>query len=297
MLSAFILLVHSCKIIITEYCKEERLMVKVLFIGVVILTLSVFPAFAAEDKTAPPDAGIQKVVEETLGQGVHVIRTDKPEKAPIEGWKQTRVWIETAYGETPVLFYSTGDGKFIFAGSIFSDSGENLTRKEVGETKPRHIEDAKMELNEDYMIGDKNAVVKAVLWLGADKYSGQLFKTFYDLYNNNKDKVVLYIKFFPMSAPDLNKVKALTCFKGEALAKALQVVYDANPMWGSPEDLEAFRKTGDLKACNDELVLKDMKLTETLKLPAQPQVFVNGTLLINEATKENVSKLAGIELR
>jgi hypothetical protein len=272
-------------------------MAKVLFIGVVMLILSVFTAFAGEDKTAPPDASIQKVVGETLGRGVHIIRIDKPEKSRVEGWKQTRVWIETAYGETPVLFYSTEDGKFIFAGSIFSASGENLTRKEVGETKPRRIEDAKMELNEDYMIGNKKAVVKAVLWIGSDQYSGELFKTFYDLYNNNKDKVVLYIEFFPMSAPDLNKVKALTCFKGEALAKALQVVYDANPMWGSPEDLDAFRKTGDPKACNDELVLKDMKLTRTLKLPAQPQVFVNGTLLINEATKENVSKLAGVELR
>jgi hypothetical protein len=271
-------------------------MVKVLFIGVVILTLSVFPAFAAEDKTAPPDAGIQKVVEETLGKGVHIVRMDKPEKSPIERIKQIRVWVESVYGETPILFYSTGDGKFIFAGSIFSDSGENLTRKDVGQTKPRHIEDAKMELNEDYMIGNKNAAVKAVLWLGADKYSGQLFKTFYGLYDNNKDKVVLYIKFFPMSAPDLNKVKALTCFKGEALAKALQVVYDANPAWGSKEDLDAFRKTGDPGVCNDELIFGNMKLAKKLQLPVHAIAFVNGTMLIEEPTKQNVMKLAGTDL-
>ena len=237
-----------------------------------------------------------KVIEQTLGKGVKIIRTETPEKSPVPNWKQTRVWIASVYGETPVLFYSTEDGKFIFAGSIFNASGENLTRKDVGETKPKFIETAKMDLNEDYMIGNKEATVKAVLWIGADPYSKELFQTFYDLYNRNKDKVALYIKFYPRSQPDMEKMNALTCFKGAALVNALKVVYNASPLWGSKEDLEAFKKTGDLSACNNELILKDLNLAATLKLPNHPVAFVNGTMLIEKASKENIMKLAGTKL-
>lgn len=237
-----------------------------------------------------------KVIEETLGTGVKIIRTEAPEKSPIPNWKQTRVWLASVYGETPVLFYSTADGKFIFAGSIFNASGENLTRKDVGETKPKVIETAKMDLNEDYMIGKKEAPVKAVLWIGADPYSKELFETFYDLYNNNKDKVALYIKFYPRSRQDMEKMNALTCFKGAALVKALKVVYNASPLWGSNEDIDAFKKTGDLSACNNDLIPKDLDLAATFKLPNHLVVFINGTMLIKKATKENIMKLAGTKL-
>ena len=237
-----------------------------------------------------------KVVEQTLGKGVKIIRTEAPENSPIPHWKQTRVWIASIYGETPVLFYSTEDGKFIFAGSLFDASAENLTRKDVGKTIPKFIENAKMELNEDYRIGNKEATVKAVLWIGADPYSKELFQTFYDLYNNNKDKVALYIKFHPRSQSEKEKMNALTCFKGAALVNALKVIYDASPLWGSKEDIDAFKKTGDLSACNNELILKDLNLAATLKLPNHPVAFVNGTMLIEKASKENIMKLAGTKL-
>ena len=110
-------------------------MMRCLSIALILFIFSLSIAFAEEAGTSAGESEIiQKVVEKTLGKGVKIIRTDNLEKSPIEGWKQTRVWIESVYGETPVLFYSTGDGKFIFAGSIFSSSGENLTRKDVGET-------------------------------------------------------------------------------------------------------------------------------------------------------------------
>jgi hypothetical protein len=273
-------------------------MMRCLSIALILFIFSLSLAFAEEAGTSASESElVQKVVEKTLGKGVKIIRTDNPEKSPIEGWKQTRVWIESVYGETPVLFYSTGDGKFIFAGSIFSSSGDNLTRKDVGETRARVIELEKMEPNPDYMIGKNDAAVKSVLWLGTDMYSKELFETFYDLYKKNQDKVVLYIKFYPKSKPDREKMVALTCFKNEALVKGLQVIYDAHPDWGSSEDLAAFQKTGEPEACNEEQVLKDLKNAATLKLPPHPIAFVNGSILIDKATRENVMKLAGTELK
>jgi len=273
-------------------------MMRCLSIVLILFIFSLSIAFAEEVRTSASESEIMlKVVDKTIGKGVKIIRTDNPEKSPVEGWKQIRVWIESVYGETPVLFYSTGDGKFIFAGSIFNSSGENLTRKDVGETRAKFIENETMELNKDYMIGNKDAAVKAVLWLGADTYSKELFEAFYDLYNKNQDKVALYIKFYPKNKPDREKITVLTCFKNEALVKGLRVIYDAHPDWGSKEDLEAFKKTGDLQACNEEPVLKDLKIAATLKLPPHPVAFVNGSMLIDKATRENVMKLAGTELK
>ena len=273
-------------------------MMKCLSIILILLIFSLSLAFAEEAKTAASESEILlKVVENILGKGVKIVGTDNPEKSPVEGWKQTRVWIESVYGETPVLFYSTEDGKFIFAGSIFSSSGENLTRKDVGETRALFIEMEKMELNLDYMIGKKDDAVRAVLWLGADTYSKELFETFYDLYQKNMDKMALYIKFYPKSKPDREKLIALTCFKNEEMVKGLRVIYDAHPDWGSEEDLEAFKKTGDLQACNEEQVSKDLKNAATLKLPPHPVALVNGSMLIDKATRENIMKLAGTELK
>ena len=261
------------------------------FVSLINPTIS-FSEEEKKEKVSPLDV----VVEKTLGKGVKIIRTENPENSPVPNWKQIRVWIDSVYGETPVLFYSTEDRKFIFAGSIFNASGENLTRKDVGETIPKFVPDAGMELNEDYMIGNKDARVKAVLWIGADPYSKELFETFYDLYNKNKDKVVLYIKFYPRSEPDMEKIKALTCFKAEALIDALKTIYNASTMWGSKEDLDAFKKTGNVSACNDELVFKDLNLASTLKLPIHPVAFINRIMLTDKATRENIMKLAGTEL-
>jgi len=154
-----------------------------------------------------------------------------------------------------------------------------------------------MEPNPDYMIGKKDAAVKSVLWLGTDMYSKELFEAFYDLYQQNLDKIALYIKFYPKSKPDREKMVALTCFKNEALVKGLQVIYDAHPEWGSSEDLAAFKKTGEPEACNEEQVSKDLKIAATLKLPPHPVALVNGNMLIEKATRENVMKLAGTELK
>jgi len=257
-------------------------------------------AFAASEENKsdhPYSSGLKTVVQKTLGKDIKIIRMDAPEKSRIDGFKQIRVWFESAYGETPLLFYCTDDGNFYFGGSLYDAQGNNLTKLDVGETKPRTIQESDFELHNDYLIGNKDAVIHAVLWIGTDRFSKELFEAFYRLYENNKEKLALYIKFFPRSGPDAEKMKALTCFRNEALVHALRVIYDANPAWGTAEHLDAFKKTGDQSACNEELVLKDLKRAEILRLPAHPMAFINGVILLDTPTRENVMKLAGTELK
>ena len=266
-------------------------------IAVVILCLVIAGnAYPEEGKPADVNALMNKVVEQAIGSGAKIIRIEPAEDSPVSHWKQIRVWIASLYGETPVLFYSSEDGKLIFAGTIFNDSGENLTRKAVGDTIPKFIDNKKMQVNEDYRIGSKEAKVNVVLWIGADPYSKGLFEFFYDLYSKNKDKVALYLKFYPRSEQDMEKMKAVTCFKGDAWADALKTIYAAAPRWGKKEELDSFKKTGDPGICNDALVHNDLQLAISLQLPIHPVAFVNNTLLLEKATEENIKKLPGVSL-
>jgi len=264
---------------------------------VVMLILSIAGnAYPEEGKPADVNALMNKIVEQTIGGGAKIMRMEQAEDSPVSHWKQIRVWISSFYGETPVLFYTSEDGKLIFAGSVFNDSGENLTRKTVGETIPKFIDNKTMQINDDYRIGGKETKVNVVLWIGADPYSKGLFDFFYDLYTKNKDKVALYLKFYPRSEQDVEKMKAVTCFKGDTWAEALKIVYSAAPGWGKKEELDSFKKTGDPNTCNDELVRKDLMLALALQLPIHPIAFVNNTLFLEKATEENIKKLPGVSL-
>jgi hypothetical protein len=240
-----------------------------------------------------------KVIEKTLGKKVNVIHIDNAEESRISGLKQIRVWVESVYGETPILFYITNDSKMYIAGSIFDSEGNNLTRIDVGETKPKVIKESEMELNDDYRIGPKDAKVRAVLWIGSDPFSKIIFDTFYSLYEKNKDKMSIYIKFYPRSERDVDKISLLTCVKGDDAIELYKNILNAVPGWGSNDDIEAFKEKHGLKdkACNKELIKNDLKLSINLKLPRHPVAIINGTLLIEEHSKANISKLSGVELK
>lgn len=263
-----------------------------------LLVLNPIVSFSETEKKGDINP-LVKVVEKTLGKGIKIIRIEDAEKSRISGLKQIRVWVESVYGETPILFYSTNDGKMYIVGTIFDSDGNNLTKIDVGKTKPKVIKESEMELNDDYCIGPKDAKVRAVLWIGADPFSKIIFDTFYALYEKNKDKMSLYIKFYPRSERDVDKMSLLTCVKGDKAIEVYRNLLNAAPGWGSDDDIEAFKEKHGLKGkeCSKEIIKKDLKLSLNLKLPKHPVVFINGTMLIEEHSKENISKLSGVELK
>jgi hypothetical protein len=268
-----------------------------LLVGVLVYALQTGIA-VAEDKAADMDAAITKVVEKSLGKGPKIARIEGAEKSRIAGLKQIRVWFETPFGLTPILFYSTDDGKLYIAGTIYDPDGNNLTKIDVGKTIPKMIKESDMEPNDNYSIGPKDARVRALLWVGTDPLSKIIFETFQSLYNNNKDRMSLSIKFYPKTERDYAKMTLLTCFKGEEAMDIYRQLLDAAVGWGSDKDLEAFKEKHGVKGkeCNPELVKKDIELSRKLMLPQQPVVFINGTMLIEEQSRENISKLAGVQL-
>ncbi len=188
------------------------------------------------------------------------------------------------------------------AGSIFDSEGNNLTRKDVGETILRTVEASKMNLRHEYSLGSDKAPVQIVMWLGTDLISLKIFDTLYKIYMDNNDKVALYWKFYPTNKDffqqDFNRSVALSCFKGEDFLKGIEFIKGASPAWASErKDIDAFIKEKGFKDCDEKIVKQDLDLAKSLKIPHHQVIFVNGTILLSDITKDNINKLVGVELK
>ncbi len=278
---------------------SKKMILRILMAAVFCLVLNAGAAFPEQEKPSDMNAAITMIMEASMGKGIKIIRIEKAEETHIKGLKQVRIWLETRYGETPVLSYVSDDGRFFLAGSIFDAEGNNLTKKDVGMTKPRFISESDMELNEDYRIGPKDAKAKVVLWVGLDAYSKLVFDTFYELYRKNSETMALYLKFYPRSEKDIDKMILLTCEKSERAMELFRMLLDVPSGWGSKEDIDAFKEKQGLKdkECNKDLIRKDLELSIKFLLPQEPRAFVNGTIFLEEPTAENVSRISGIELK
>jgi len=276
---------------------------RIIFYVLLISVLCVGISFAEEEKrVGDANEACRTVIEKILGKDTKIIKIEDAEESLIKGLKQIRVWVESVYGETPIFFYKTDDGKMYVAGSIFDSDGNNLTKLNVGNTKPRVVKASDMELSDEYMIGHKDADVKLVMWLGTDVISFKIFDTLYKIYEANQDKVALYMKFYPTNKvdPDLdiNRSIALSCFKGGEFTNGIKFLKEAAPLWGKKrENIETFMKEKGFKDCDGMIVKKDIDIAKKLKFPSHQVIFVNGTILIEDITRENIVRLSGVELK
>lgn len=268
-------------------------------LALICITLSVFLNSNILKAEEAKDEALMSVVKNVLGEKTEIIKVEPPEESPVNNWKQIRIWYRTSIGDIPVLFYKSDDGKLYFAGTIFNPEGENLTRKTVGEMIPRKIPIEDMKLNDEYRIGKADAPVKIVFWLDGTNISLAIWKELYEIYTKNSDRVVIFLKFLPTTTRDINRLFALSCYKGEDIEKGLTVLSDVSPLWGeNREGVEAFLKSQrvEIDKCKEEDVKADMELASNLKLPKGPLVFVNGILLLTSPIKDGMSQLSGVEL-
>ena len=266
--------------------------------GIILLAI-LTTGYAQVKKPADAEGTLSVIVKKSLGKNIRIVRIEKAESSPLKGFKQIRVWLETPYGETPILFYVTEDGRFFLAGSIFDAKGDNVTARTVGKTKPRVLGDKEMRLDDRYRIGPADAKVKVVLWMGMDRISGIAFQTFFEMFNKNSDVMSLYLKFYPKSERDAAALRIAACGRNEQAFEIFRSLLDVAPGWGSPDDIEAFsRKRGFTDAsCGASAIREDIALEKTLRLPPAPVVFVNGTMLIGTLDRESVESISGTRLK
>lgn len=266
---------------------------------VIFILWSVFTFSSVLQAEEVRNEEILSIAKKALSDKVEVVRVEPPEASPVSGWKQIRLWCRIPTGDIPILFYMSDDGRFYFAGTIYTPGGENLTRKMVGEMIPRKISLEDMKLNDAYRVGRTDAPVKIVFWMDSKDVSFSLWKQLSEIYTKNAEKVAIYIKFLPADSQDFNRLFAFTCFKGESIEEGFRVLSDVSPLWGERrDDIEAFLDARgiEIERCKEEDVKADMELARNLKLPKGPLLFVNGTILLTTPIKDGIARLSNMQL-
>jgi protein-disulfide isomerase len=152
-----------CSIKIGRYIQEEIRMFKKTAFWVVCLfgmtLFSSFPGFAQEDKIA------QVAMEYARSQ--YRVPKDWEIKylgkmeSQIPGFLAIKLLVSTPDREVPIVIYVDPTGEKVIAGNLFI-KGENVTRKEAGEPKPRKIDAAILELEKSPSRGPAGAKVTIV---------------------------------------------------------------------------------------------------------------------------------------
>ena len=95
-----------------------------------------------------------------LNPGV-VIRFAEKKESPVPGFYLVKLVLVTPDKEIPVVIYVDKAGERVFLGTLIV-KGENVTRKEAGEPKPRKVDPALMQLEKSPFRGPINAKVTVV---------------------------------------------------------------------------------------------------------------------------------------
>jgi len=138
-------------------------MMKRLFSVLVCLGLFVLVApgngFAQEDKIAQAAIDALKA-QMRMAKGVEIKFVEKKE-SPIQDFYLVKLLMAYPDREVPVVIYVDKTGEKIIMGNLFV-KGENVTRRETGETRLRKIDMEQLEIDKSPFRGSRDAKVTIV---------------------------------------------------------------------------------------------------------------------------------------
>lgn len=129
----------------------------VFFFGITLF--SSFPGFAQEDKIA--QVAIEYVRTQYRVPKEWEIKYLGKTESQIPGFLAAKLLVSTPDREVPIVIYVDSTGEKVIAGNLFI-RGENVTRKEAGEPKPRKIDMAILEVEKSPSRGPAGAKVTIV---------------------------------------------------------------------------------------------------------------------------------------
>ena len=136
----------------------KRLPVVFVCFGLVLL-MGPRSGSTQEDKIAQAAIDALKV-QMRMAKGVEIKFVEKKE-SPIPDFYQVKLFVSYADREMPVVIYVDKTGEKIIMGNLFV-KGENVTRKEAGETKPRKVDQGLLEIDKSPFRGPAGAKVTIV---------------------------------------------------------------------------------------------------------------------------------------
>ena len=124
-----------------------------------ITLFSSFPGFAQEDKIA--QVAIEYARTQYRVPKEWEIKYLGKMESQIPGFLAAKLLVSTPDREVPIVIYVDPTGEKVIAGNLFI-RGENVTRKEAGEPKPRKIDTSILELGKSPSRGPAGAKVTIV---------------------------------------------------------------------------------------------------------------------------------------
>ena len=134
-----------------------------------------------------------------LPPGVEIKFIEKKE-SPVPGFYSVKLVLVTADKEIPIVIYVDKAGEKVFLGTLVV-KGENVTRKEAGEPKPRKIDPALLQMEKSPFRGPAQAKVTMVEFSNFHcPYCVKSWKKTQELLEKYPQDVKYVFKHFPLQS-------------------------------------------------------------------------------------------------
>jgi len=274
---------------------------------------STLPGFAQEDKTV--QAAIEAVKAQVrLPRGIEVKFVEKKE-SPLPGFYSIKLILMAPDREIPMIVYVDAGGERVILGSLIV-KGENLTRKEAGEPKPRKIDFGQLELDKSPFRGPAGAKVTVVEFSNFQcPYCLASWKKMRELLEKYPQDIKYVFKHFPLQSQgksfELSEMVAAT---QEVSNEAFWAVHDfffsdeGQPLVNVERESmkqkieEILKEKGyDVKAFQTALetgkgkrrIEEDMRVGNKIPVMGTPTTIVNGDFVSGPILEKAVEKYLG----
>jgi protein-disulfide isomerase len=133
-----------------------------------------------------------------IPRGTEVKFIEKKEESPIPGFHSVKLSVLTPNREIPVIVYVDSAGEKVILGHIIIH-GENVTRKEAGQPKPRKIDIGQLELEKSPFRGPANAKMMVVEFSNFQcPYCLRSWKKMKELLEKYPQEIRYVFKHFPL---------------------------------------------------------------------------------------------------
>ena len=269
--------------------------------------------FAQEDKMVQAAIAAVKT-QGRLPKGIEVKFVEKKE-SPIPGFYSVKLILMAPDKEIPMIVYVDAEGEKVILGSLII-KGENLTRKEAGEPKPRKIDLGQLELDKSPFKGPAGAKVTVVEFSNFQcPYCVASWKKMKELLEKYPQDIKYVFKHFPLqSQPKSLGLSEMVAATQEVSSEAFWAVHDLffsdegqslvnveketlkqkieEILKGKGYDVQGFQtalETGKGKRRVEE----DMGVGKKIPVMGTPTTIVNGDLVSGPTLEKTVEKYLG----
>ncbi len=271
------------------------------------------PVFSQEDKIV--QVAIETIkTQGRLPQGTEIKFIEKKE-SPIPGFYSVKLSLLAQNREIPVILYVDSVGEKVILGSLFI-KGENVTRKEAGEPKPRKIDMAILEIEKSPFKGPAIAKMTVVEFSNFQcPFCVKSWKKMKELLEKYPQDIKYVFKHFPLQPQgkpfELSEMVAAT---QEVSKEAFWIIHDfffsdegqafvskekevlkqkiEEILKGKGYDVSAFQTALEMGK-GKKRVEEDMVLGNKFGVRGTPTMIINGDFVGSSLTDKMVEQYLG----